>query len=50
LLEIVHRHTEFRRPIATLSGGVTLFPDNRHIVLPELGPGHDVSIPINYVQ
>jgi hypothetical protein len=41
---------EFRRPIATVSGGVTRFPDNRHIVLPELGPGHDVSIHINYVQ
>jgi hypothetical protein len=41
---------EFRRPIATVTGGSTLFPDSHHIVLPELEPGHDVSIHINYVQ
>jgi hypothetical protein len=41
---------EFRRPIATVTGGSTLFPDNHHIVLPELEAGHDVSIHINYVQ
>jgi hypothetical protein len=41
---------EFRRPIATVAGGATLFPDNRHVVLPALGPGHGVSIRINYVK
>jgi hypothetical protein len=41
---------EFRRPIATVTGGSTLFPDNHHVVLPELEPGHSVSISINYAQ
>jgi hypothetical protein len=41
---------EFQRPIATLSGGATLFPDNRHLVLPELAPGHRVSIHISYLH
>ena len=39
---------EFQRPIATVTGGATLFPDNRHLVLPELAPGHSVSLHINY--
>jgi hypothetical protein len=25
-----------------------LFPDNRHLVLPELAPGHSVSLHIDY--
>jgi hypothetical protein len=41
---------EFGRPIATVTGRATLFPDNRHIILPELGPGHDVSLLINYLH
>jgi len=41
---------EFQRPIATVTGGATMFPDNRHIVLPELAPGHSVSIHINYLH
>jgi hypothetical protein len=39
---------EFQRPIATVTGGATMFPDNRHLVLPELSPGHNVSLHINY--
>jgi hypothetical protein len=39
---------EFQRPIATVTGGATLFPDNRHLVLPELSPGQSVSLHINY--
>jgi hypothetical protein len=39
---------EFQRPIATVTGGATVFPDNRHLVLPELAPGHSVSLHINY--
>ena len=39
---------EFRRPIASIIGGATLFPDNRHLVLPELAPGHNVSLHIDY--
>ena len=39
---------EFQRPIATVTGGATLFPDNRHLVLPELAPGHSVSLHIDY--
>jgi hypothetical protein len=41
---------EFGRPIATVTGRATLFPDNHHIILPELGPGHDVSLLINYLH
>jgi hypothetical protein len=39
---------EFQRPIATVIGGATMFPDNRHLILPELAPGHSVSLHINY--
>jgi hypothetical protein len=39
---------EFQRPIATATGGAILFPDNRHLVLPELAPGHSVSLHIDY--
>jgi hypothetical protein len=39
---------EFQRPIASVTGGATMFPDNRHLVLPELAPGHGVSLHINY--
>jgi hypothetical protein len=41
---------EFQRPIATVTGGATMFPDNRHLVLPELLPGHSVSFHINYLH
>jgi hypothetical protein len=41
---------EFQRPIATVTGGATLFPDNRHLVLPELAPGHGVSIHVHYLH
>jgi hypothetical protein len=41
---------EFQRPIATVTGGATLFPDNRHMVLPELKAGHSVSIRIRYLN
>jgi hypothetical protein len=41
---------EFQRPIATVTGGATMFPDNRHLVLPELAPGHNVSLHINYLH
>jgi hypothetical protein len=41
---------EFQRPIATVTGSATMSPDNRHLVLPELAPGHAVSIHINYLH
>jgi hypothetical protein len=41
---------EFQRPIATVTGGATMFPDNRHLVLAELAPGHSVSLHINYLH
>jgi hypothetical protein len=41
---------EFQRPIASVTGGATLFPDNRHVVLPELAPGRNVSLHINYLH
>jgi hypothetical protein len=41
---------EFQRPIATATGGATMYPDNRHLVLPELAPGQTVSIRINYLR
>jgi hypothetical protein len=41
---------EFQRPIATVRGGAILIPDNRHVVLPELGPGQSASFRIRYVQ
>ncbi len=31
---------DFQRPIATVSRGATMFPDDRHLLLPELAPGH----------
>jgi hypothetical protein len=40
---------EFQRPIATISGGATLSPDNRHVVLPELKAGHGISLHIHYL-
>jgi hypothetical protein len=39
---------EFQRRIATVTGGATMFPDNRQLVLPELAPGHSVSLHIKY--
>lgn len=39
---------EFQRPIATATGGATLSPDKRHLILPELGPGQSVSLRVNY--
>jgi hypothetical protein len=41
---------EFQRPIATVTGGAILFPDNRHVVLQELGPGDSVSVRIRYLD
>ena len=41
---------EFQRPIATVTGGATLFPDNRHLVLPEFAAGHGVSLQITYLH
>jgi hypothetical protein len=41
---------EFQRPIATVTGGATIFPDNRHLILPELAPGHSISLHINYLH
>jgi hypothetical protein len=41
---------EFQRPIAAVTGGATMFPDNRHLVLPELAPGHNVSLRIHYLH
>jgi hypothetical protein len=40
---------EFRHPMASATGGAVMFPDNRHLVLPELAPGHSISIHINYL-
>jgi hypothetical protein len=40
---------EFQRPMASATGGAVMFPDNRHLVLPELTPGHTVSVNINYL-
>ena len=41
---------EFQRPIATVTGGAALSPDKRHLVLPEIEPGYNVSIHINYLR
>jgi hypothetical protein len=41
---------EFQRPIATVTGGAMLNPDDRHVVLPELEPGQSVSIRIRYLD
>ena len=41
---------EFQRPIATVTGGATMSPDNMHLVLPEIVPGHSVSFRINYLR
>jgi hypothetical protein len=41
---------EFQRPIATVTGGAVMFPDNRHLVLPELAPGQSVSLHLNYLH
>jgi hypothetical protein len=41
---------EFERPIATVTGGAILSPDNRHVVLQELGPGDSVSVRIRYLD
>ena len=41
---------EFQRPIATVTGGAILSPDNRHVVLQELGPGDSVSVRIRYLD
>jgi hypothetical protein len=41
---------EFQRAVASVNGGATMFPDNRHVVLPDLVPGHSVSIHISYLQ
>jgi hypothetical protein len=41
---------EFQRPIATVTGGAMLIPDNRHVVLPKLEPGHGASFRISYVR
>ena len=41
---------EFQRPVATVTGGATLSPDNQHVVLPELAPGRSVSFRIRYLH
>ena len=41
---------EFQRPIATVTGGAMLIPDNRHVVLPQLEPGQSASFRISYLQ
>jgi hypothetical protein len=41
---------EFQRPIAIVTGGAMLIPDNRHVVLPKLEPGHGASFRISYVR
>ena len=41
---------EFQRPIATVTGGSMLIPDNRHVVLPQLEPGQSASFRISYLQ
>ena len=40
---------EFQRPIATVTGGAILIPDNRHVVLPQLEPGQNASFRIGYL-
>jgi hypothetical protein len=40
---------EFQRPIATVTGGAMLIPDNRHVVLPQLEPGQSASFRISYL-
>jgi hypothetical protein len=40
---------EFQRPIATVSGGAMLIPDNRHIVLPQLEAGQSASFRVSYL-
>jgi hypothetical protein len=41
---------EFQRPIATVTGGAVLIPDNHHVVLPELGLSHSASFRISYLR
>jgi hypothetical protein len=41
---------EFQRPIATVTEGAKLTPDNHHVVLPEIGPGRGASFLIKYLQ
>jgi hypothetical protein len=41
---------ECQRPIATVTGGAMLIPDNRHVVLPQLEPGHSASFRISYLR
>jgi hypothetical protein len=41
---------EFQRPIATVTGGAILSPDTRHVVLPQIGPGHSASIRVSYLH
>ena len=41
---------EFQRPIATVTGGAMLIPDNRHVVLPQLEAGQSASFRISYLQ
>jgi len=41
---------EFQHPIATVTGGAILSPDNRHIVVPEIDAGHSLSIRIIYLH
>ena len=41
---------EFQRSIATATGGASISPDNRHLVLPELASGDSVSIHIHYLH
>jgi hypothetical protein len=40
---------ESQRPIATVTGGAMLIPDNRHVVLPELAAGQSASFRISYL-
>jgi hypothetical protein len=40
---------ECQRPIATVTGGAMLIPDNRHVVLPQLEPGQNASFRIGYL-
>ena len=41
---------EFQRPIATVTGGGTLSSDRRHVVLPQLRPGHRLSLRVHYLH
>jgi len=41
---------EFQRSIARVSGGATLFPDNRHVVLPELKATKTVSFHLSFAR